>query len=201
MHWPSVEWDTNRRSRNTAYFHAIQIKTRNSFIALSAHLRIRGGDAPWSNFFNFHAVFRKMWPNNWLVGCRLPPPTFGKSWIRLWSRLQRVRLQQVPLSKLADFVAWKSLVSTYVVCDRLSVMQRHTESGKANFVLKILRTPCSGIWLNFHHWTNSTKMTSWRCLMYWPIKLWRRKMTSLVNKSADWTPNYHKILIFSPPNL
>ena len=23
-------------------------------------------------------------------------------------------------------------------------------------------------------------------------------MTSLVNKSADWTPNYHKILIFSP---
>ena len=24
-------------------------------------------------------------------------------------------------------------------------------------------------------------------------------MTSLVNKSADWTSNYHKILIFSPP--
>ena len=24
-------------------------------------------------------------------------------------------------------------------------------------------------------------------------------MTSLVNKSADWPPNYHKILIFSPP--
>ena len=24
-------------------------------------------------------------------------------------------------------------------------------------------------------------------------------MTSLVNKSGDWTPNYHKILIFSPP--
>ena len=24
-------------------------------------------------------------------------------------------------------------------------------------------------------------------------------MTSLVHKSADWTPNYHKILIFSPP--
>ena len=24
-------------------------------------------------------------------------------------------------------------------------------------------------------------------------------MMSLVNKSADWTPNYHKILIFSPP--
>ena len=23
-------------------------------------------------------------------------------------------------------------------------------------------------------------------------------MTSLVNKSADWTPNYHKILIFFP---
>ena len=23
-------------------------------------------------------------------------------------------------------------------------------------------------------------------------------MTSLVNKSADWTPNYNKILIFSP---
>ena len=23
-------------------------------------------------------------------------------------------------------------------------------------------------------------------------------MTSLVNKSGDWTPNYHKILIFSP---
>ena len=22
---------------------------------------------------------------------------------------------------------------------------------------------------------------------------------SLVNKSGDWTPNYHKILIFSPP--
>ena len=24
-------------------------------------------------------------------------------------------------------------------------------------------------------------------------------MTSLVNKSGDWTLNYHKILIFSPP--
>ena len=24
-------------------------------------------------------------------------------------------------------------------------------------------------------------------------------MMSLVNKSGDWTPNYHKILIFSPP--
>ena len=24
-------------------------------------------------------------------------------------------------------------------------------------------------------------------------------MTSLVNKSDDWTLNYHKILIFSPP--
>ena len=43
------------------------------------------------------------------------------------------------------------------------------------------------------------KMTSWRCLTCWPVKLWRRKMMSLVNKSADWTPNYHKILIFSPP--
>ena len=36
-----------------------------------------------------------------------------------------------------------SLVSTHVVCERLSVMQRHPESGKAKFVLKILRTPCS----------------------------------------------------------
>ena len=43
------------------------------------------------------------------------------------------------------------------------------------------------------------KMTSWRCLTYWPVKLWRCKMTSLVNKSDDWTLNYHKILIFSPP--
>ena len=42
------------------------------------------------------------------------------------------------------------------------------------------------------------KITSWRCLTCWPIKLWRRKMTSLVNKSADWTPNYHEILIFFP---
>ena len=25
------------------------------------------------------------------------------------------------------------------------------------------------------------------------------KMMSLVNKSGDWTPNYHKILIFPPP--
>ena len=44
-----------------------------------------------------------------------------------------------------------------------------------------------------------TKMTSWRCLTCWPVKLWHHKMMSLVNKSADWTPNYHKILIFSPP--
>ena len=40
---------------------------------------------------------------------------------------------------------------------------------------------------------------SWRCFTCWLIKLWRCKMTSLVNKSADWLPNYHKILIFSPP--
>ena len=44
-----------------------------------------------------------------------------------------------------------------------------------------------------------SKMTSWRCFTCWPVKLWRHKMMSLVNKSADWTPNYHKILIFSPP--
>ena len=29
--------------------------------------------------------------------------------------------------------------------------------------------------------------------------LWTVKMMSLVNKSADWPPNYHKILMFSPP--
>ena len=33
------------------------------------------------------------------------------------------------------------LVTTYVICERLSVMQRHPESVKAKFVLKILRTP------------------------------------------------------------
>ena len=43
---------------------------------------------------------------------------------------------------------------------------------------------------------NQIKMTLWRCLTCWPVKLWRRKMTSLVNKWADWPPlNYHKILI------
>ena len=42
------------------------------------------------------------------------------------------------------------------------------------------------------------KMTSWRCLTCWPVKLRRCKMMSLVNKSGDWTPNYHKILIFFP---
>ena len=42
------------------------------------------------------------------------------------------------------------------------------------------------------------KMTSWHCLTCWPVKLWCCKMMSLVNKSADWTSNYHKILIFSP---
>ena len=39
-----------------------------------------------------------------------------------------------------------SLVFTYVVCERLSVMQRLPESGKAEFVLKLGRTPCSEIW-------------------------------------------------------
>ena len=43
------------------------------------------------------------------------------------------------------------------------------------------------------------KLTSWRCLTCWPVKLWRCKITSLVNKSADWTPTYHKILIFFSP--
>ena len=41
----------------------------------------------------------------------------------------------------------------------------------------------------------SRKMTSWR-LTCWLVKLWRCKMMSLVNKSAHWTSNYHKILIF-----
>ena len=43
------------------------------------------------------------------------------------------------------------------------------------------------------------KMTSWHCFTCWLVKLWCHNMTSLVNKSADWPPNYHKILIFSPP--
>ena len=46
---------------------------------------------------------------------------------------------------------------------------------------------------------NLEKMMSWRCFTCWLVKLWCHKMTSLVNKSADWPPNYHKILIFSPP--
>ena len=35
------------------------------------------------------------------------------------------------------------LVSTYVVWERLSVMQKYTESLMANFVLKILSLPLS----------------------------------------------------------
>ena len=42
-----------------------------------------------------------------------------------------------------------SLVSTYVVCKRLSLMQRLPESGKAKFVLKFLRTLCSEICFSF----------------------------------------------------
>ena len=43
---------------------------------------------------------------------------------------------------------------------------------------------------------------SWHCLTCWPVKLWRCKMMSLVNKSADCPPpNYHKILIFFPTKL
>ena len=59
-------------------------------------------------------------------------------------------------------------------------------------------------WIIFmHKWPCSIhlKMTSRRCLTCWPVKLWRCKMTSLVNKSGDWTPNYHKILIFSPTKI
>ena len=57
------------------------------------------------------------------------------------------------------------------------------------------RTKC----FSLSHESKCQKMTSWRCLTCWPVKLWRYKMTSLVNKSGHWTPNYHKILIFSPP--
>ena len=41
---------------------------------------------------------------------------------------------------------------------------------------------------------NRKNMTSWCCLTCWLIKLWCCKMMPLVNKSADWTPNYHKIV-------
>ena len=56
----------------------------------------------------------------------------------------------------------------------------------------------------FVKWANKkervNKMTSWRCFTCWLIKLWRYKMTSLVNKSADWPPNYHKIMITRSQN-
>ena len=44
-----------------------------------------------------------------------------------------------------------SLVSTYVVCERLSAMQGLPESSKAKFVLKLARTPYSGIWSRIPH--------------------------------------------------
>ena len=51
--------------------------------------------------------------------------------------------RQLQSSRMRN-VYWEEvvlLVSTYVVCERLSVMQRRTESVKANFVLKILTLP------------------------------------------------------------
>ena len=51
--------------------------------------------------------------------------------------------RQLQSSRMRN-VYWEEvvlLVSTYVVCERLSVMQRPTESVKANFVLKILTLP------------------------------------------------------------
>ena len=48
-------------------------------------------------------------------------------------------------------MAFLLLVSTYVVCERLSVMQRHTESVMANFVLKILNLPLNWNWFQITH--------------------------------------------------
>ena len=41
----------------------------------------------------------------------------------------------------------------------------------------------------------------WRCERSPHAVSWRCEMTSLVNKSTDWPPNYHKILIFSPTKI
>ena len=56
-------------------------------------------------------------------------------------------------------------------------------------------------WSNYQGKTLNIKMTSWRCLTCWHVKFWHCKMMSLVNKSADWPPNYHKILIFFPTKI
>ena len=79
-------------------------------------------------------------------------PPVSKSAVYRKISTTEYQLENCPcLNQLCILLEYSWLVSTYVVCERLSVMQRHPESGKAKFVLKILRTPYSGIWFRTTH--------------------------------------------------
>ena len=80
--------------------------------------------------------------NSWLGN----PTSTDKPFLKITHEFPCVPVNKMFKSEIKDLAKMIFLVSTYVVCDRLSVMQRLPESGKANFVLKLARTPCYGIW-------------------------------------------------------
>ena len=66
--------------------------------------------------------------------------------------------------RLKGLLVWYYLVSTHIV----SVMQRHPESGKAKFLLKILRTPCSGNWFRTPPQPPPPRWSMWRLIAVSP---------------------------------
>ena len=75
----------------------------------------------------------------------------------------------------------KLLVSTHVICERLSAMQGLPESGNAKFLLKLARTPCSGIFLQ-----NTPEMKSWPDLGTLTFDLERTPPPPNSNFSRSW---------------
>ena len=68
------------------------------------------------------------------------------------------------------FLCMETIFSLHVVCERLSVMQRLPESGKAKFVLKFLRTPCSEIW--FRTPPSPPPPQNWNLGRSWHFQFW-----------------------------
>ena len=81
------------------------------------------------NFFHFHAVFRKSWPNNRLAPpFRVSAPFSGKSWIRHWYGLRQKSSPGIccvqillkcwcSLKKFRDrnsFQTWRIQIETFV---------------------------------------------------------------------------------------
>ena len=109
-------------------------------------------------------------------------------WVSGVSVIKNVRKQGICVFSIDNHVNhFPSLVST---CERLSAMQGLPESGKAKFVLKLARTPYSGIWSRIPH-PRPLQPRKWKSGQIFGLALWVLTTTEHSPKNLNLVRSWH----------